>query len=396
MAAGDIELKVTIDGVDFTNSVDYMIIENSLFSPMGAGAFCSIIDAEDKTSKLKGGEKVEVTISEPKGGKKFKYKFQNQKGGSEGSDVKNKRVSLVFRTKEWYEVQHNGFSLNITDKPENLCKKIFKDYLHSEKTFEIKAPSKVTRSMNMGTTKIMDGITLAHDYYVAQEGVSPSILYHSQENGNEKVIFTNWQKLFEGSTTTKLKQSMSNLSDARVSDTDKANTLYDLSMPQLFTRDERQLTQVNQQASCLITNRHYDTTTENVKADGLPGRPIFDKVHGKTVSESPPINPVNERGGKTYESEGRAKKLAYIAHLLQNEATFKVPFNSNINIGNMVDLDIPRKQNDKTQDTEKQINSKVLVTDCSIVIKPLGQSPRCHMEIRAIKAGFDKSGGGEG
>ena len=46
MAAGDIELKVTIDGVDFTALVNYMVIENSLFSPLGSGAVCSIIDAE--------------------------------------------------------------------------------------------------------------------------------------------------------------------------------------------------------------------------------------------------------------------------------------------------------------------------------------------------------------
>lgn len=397
MAVGDIELKLTIDGKDFTSSVHYMVIENSIFSPLGSGAVCNLIDAGDKTSKFKGGEKVVVTVSNPNSsGQNFKYNFQLQKGNASGNDIKNKRTELIFRTKEWYTAQGNPISESFNDKPENVCKKIFKDYLKSDKTFEIKAPSKVTKRIVMGSINAIKGVNMTHDYYVPQEGISPSVLYHTQ-SGTEKIVFTNWQKLFEGSVSTKLKQTMNNLTDARVSDDVKANSLYDLQMPQLFTRDSRQLTQVNQQASCLITNRHYDTTVKTEKPDGLPGKQIYTKPadQDKQITTTA-MNPVNEKNGKTYESEGKANKKAYIAHLLQNEVSFKVPFNSKINIGSMVDLDIPRKQNDSSQETENQINSKVLITDCSIIIKPIGQSPRCHMEVRAIKASYDKGDGGNG
>jgi len=408
MAAGDVEIKIKIDGEDHSKRLNTLILENSLFSPLGAGAVCNLIDAEDKTGQLKGGEEVEVEITDPDGGgNSIKYKFHLHKGkntedgakinadGSAGGAMKYKRIDCVFRTKEWFTAQGNPVNKSFEDKPEKIAEKVYKDYLKTDKQFEVKAESKTEKKrMIMGNEHPIDGLKRVHDMFVPQNGKSPSLIYHTHDNGQEKFVFTTWQKLFEEKGSVTLKQTMENRFET-TSDDEKKKSMFDVIVPQTFTRDSRHYSKKNERAFNLTTHRVYDTKPKSERPEGLPGQPVYDEPKDTEQHTSYTLHhPMNNKKN-TYQSEGRANKKAYLAHLAQNEITFSIPFNPDVAVGKMVKLDLINKSNENKGD-EKQVNEDVLITDVSLNVRPLGQSPRCIMKCRAVKASYAQAGGGSG
>lgn len=416
MAAGDVEIKLTVNGQDFSdpNSVvlNNIVVENSIFSMLGSGAVCNIIDSTDTIAKMKlnGKEEVELEIKAAGGGsqEKYKYKFQLSKvtgvqdgsreesSGSASGSMHYKQYNLVLRSKEWHTAQGNPVNESYKDKPENVAKKIFKDYLKSDKEFVIDGKSKTSdKRVIIGNKHPIEGLKVIHDVFVPSEGVSPSVLFHSQENGSEKIKFTTWEKLFKESSVVDLIQTNLN-SVGTVSDDVKSRSIWGVSSPQLFTKETRQWSQTNYKSVNLDTLEAADSTPKEAQQPQVLGQPVYTKAKDQKQTSTYTVNSPMNNSTKTHEAKGKSDKLSFLSHLAQNEMTFEMPFNPKVKVGKVIGLNFGNKTGMDSGDKEKMFNGKALVTDVTVTVRQLGQSPRCIMKVRCVKAGFDKISGGEG
>lgn len=415
MAAGDVTLKLTVNGLDFSDpnvvGLNWIVVENSMFSMLGSGAVCNVIDSKDVIAKMKlnGKEDVELEIKSADNitNGSLKYKFQLSKvtgledgtremdQGTSGS-LKYKQYNLVLRTKEWHTAQGNPVSESFTDKPENVAKKIFKDYLKSDKEFTIEGKSKTSdKRMVLGNKHPIEGLRMVNDLFIPAEGTSPPVLFHSQENGSEKVIYSTWEKLFKQSSSVTLVQTNTNAAGSNFEER-KTRSIWGVNAPQLFTKETRQWSQTNYRSVNLDTLKPADSTPTQAQQPQVLGQPTYTKPKDQKQTTTYTVNSPLNNNSDTFEAKGKSDKLAFLSHLSQNEMTFEMPFNPNVRVGKVITLDLSNKMGTGGDDKEKMFAGKALVTDATVTVRPLGQSPRCIMKVRCVKAGFDKISGGEG
>jgi hypothetical protein len=222
----------------------------------------------------------------------------------------------------------------------------------------------------------------------------------TDDGGQQKYVLSTFEELFKKASVATLTQN-SNLG-AGASEYDKQNSILWFKASDSFFTASRPLDKANEQTYNLTTGKAHNVppppTPNFTVADS--GKSVYDSYQG-TGDEKVPIktihDPSNNKNQKTYVSDARKKRTAYLSHLAQNAAELEIPGNSNIKLGSIIELNIPNKSDPSIGSMgEKQMNGKGLVVAIRHKVKPIGQSPRYTMLLRIVKASYKESGGGNG
>ena len=418
MAYGDINIqKLSVGNLDLTNNgpglqMASMDIYEDILNPMGPVGEIRVVDAIDALGKtnISGKENVDISFSGNDifgfGNKSFKFKLLQNSDLDDNSQTNygsshNKQYTLKMVRPELINSQGNYVKKSYNSLTSDMVQDIVKNNFKSEAPVEIKDSTKGQRRIIFHEEHPAEALAKLNNEHVSgQNESSLYTLFMTDDNGQQKYVFSTYEELFKQAPVAQLYQNAT--LGAGASEQDKQNNIIWFKASDSFFTPTRPLDKANQQSYNLTTGKAYNvppkSTTNFTVADS--GNKVYNNYQG-TGDERVPCRTtncaLNNKNQPTYVADARAKRSAFFSHLAQNAAELEIPGNPNIKLGSMIELNIPGKADPIVSSIgEKQMNGKALVVSIRHKVKPLGQSPRYTMILRVVKASYKEQGGGNG
>jgi hypothetical protein len=413
MAIGDIKIStLKIGEIDLTNqsSINFSGIEiiEDILSPTGPFAEFNIIDSNDVLgqSNLNGSydKDVQITFSLADiGGPQANFKFKmlqnkNLKDGStenQGSGH-NKQYSIRCCSAEMLAAQGNYVKKSYNQPTSKMVEDIVKNNFKSDKSIDTESTFG-SRRFVFSNEHPINALRKLNDQHVSDQNKSSAfILFQQCDNGNQKYVFSTFEKLFQQGPVVQLKQS-TNLNSSSTSGSDMQNSIMWINVPDSFFTLTRSLSKVEQNS--------YDPTSGTTDQVSKKKQQFKFADNNGVYSDSPsvtncvPVHTAHDAANNkspTKLSEAKQNRLDFLSQLSQNHGTLEIPGNPQIKLGSMISLDIPNKTDNNTSSGEKQFNGNALVVSIRHKIKPVGQNPRYTMILGVVKGSYKEGGGGNG
>lgn len=411
MPIGDIKVtECKIGDIDLVNSgaataAGFNIYEDIL-DPYGPKCDIRVLDAADAmgATRLNGSfdkdVKIRYSLADDESqvvGFTFKMlenkNLDDRSGSQHEGSLHSKQYDIRAVSKELLVAQANFVEKSYNDLTSTMVQDIIKENLKSDKPIEIQEQTSGKRKMAFYNEHPSDVLKKLNNEHVASQSKSSFYsVFQQQENGEQKYVITTFEKMFQQEPVVTLKQS-SNLNASGVSEEEKQNSIMHIKVSDSFFTGDRALTAANRQQVNLTTF---------VVTDGRPQASVFklpdEPVHkGKLEpAKSYPVRTIEDKGNNPQHhsvAEARKSRTEFLTHLSENYAELEVPGNPKIKLGSMVNLIIPNKS-DGSEGQEKQFTGKALIVAIRHKIKPMGESPRYTMILRAVKASYKHGGGG--
>lgn len=400
---GDIDLSAAGSKADIST---FNIYENIL-SPYGPLCDLQIIDHGDAlgSSNLNGSfdKDIELDFSTEDGAQaKFKFKMLQNKNLDDGARSNqgsghNKQYNIRGIQPEALASQGNPVEKSYKDSTSNMVKDIVKNYFKSDKQVEIGEQTKGKRRMVFGGVHPLEAIKTLDDEHEAQDSQSSTYtLFQRADGGQQKYVFTTFEKLFQQSPVATLSQS-STLNAGGTSEQAMKNSILWINVSDSFNTLPRAMSTASEQSFNMTTHRVTQTKggsgTKFKTADG--NRSVYSEK--AKYAEEYPVGLMHDKVNEPQRhnvGDAKRKRAEFLSHLAQNSAELEIIGNPNIKLGSMVNLNIPAKVDGDGKSGEKQFNGKALVVGIRHKIKTAGEQPRYTMVLRVVKASYKEGGGG--
>jgi hypothetical protein len=409
MEAGEIRiLTLQLGDIDLTDQskINYSVVEiyEDIFSPTGPFAEINVVDSSDLLGKtnLNGSYDKDVNISFSLDGSasaNFKFKMMENKDLSDGSTDKigsghNKTYKIRCCSPEMLNAQGNYVQKSYDQQTSKIVEDIVKNNFKSNKSIDAES-TYGSRRLVFSNKHPIEAIKILNSEHVSDQHKSSAfVLFQQSDNGSQKYVFCTFEKLFEQSSTVTLKQS-ADLAFSNISNSNKANSIIWIKIPNSFFTPTRSLSK-SQQNSYDPTTGTADEVDQKKQNYSLAGKQIYDDT---SYPKAVPVHTMNDainNKSSTKIAEARKNRVDFLSHLSQTHGTLEVYGNPNIKLGSIVNLDIPNKSDGNTSAGEKQFNGKALVVSIRHKIRPVGQTPRYTMILGVVTGGYKEGGGGNG
>lgn len=409
MPAGDIKISTLKCGdLDLTTPKDatygVINIHEHILNMYGPAIDIEIIDYNDALGKYKLNgsydKDIEIKFSVADTGKNFGFKFkffQNKNVSDMASQNKGSLHSKQYQirgvSKELLNAQGNYVSKSYEELTSKMVEDILKNNFKTDKKVEIMEATKGKRRFVFSNEHPLKALLKLNNDHVAQESKSSAyVLFQRVENGNSKYIFSTFEKLFKQSPVIELKQTTL-LDYGSLPESDKQKAILKFDVPDSFFTPVRSFEKA-QQKSYNPTTGQIDEKQKKNKFE-LPGKEMYNEVsYANSVPVATIKDPANDKIS-TGLTEARKNRAQFISHLSQNYASLEVVGNPDIKLGSMINLKIPKRNNEGSAN-ETQFNGKALVVSIKHKIKYLSERPRYTMELGLVKGSFNEGGGENG
>jgi len=418
MPAGDIKLSsMKIGDLDLTNYQNAGFgganIYEDIFNPYGPVAEIRVIDHSDALGKnnINGAYNKDVEISlspadqggtsSGSGERKFKFKmFQNKNLDDLSKKAVGaghfKQYDIRSVSPEMLNAQSNYIQKSYNGQTHTVVEDVLKNGFKTDKQVDIKSKTSGKRRIVVNNEHPLDVLHKMNSEHVsASDKSSCFVCFQQAKNGEQKYVFSTFENLFQEKSSVKLKQR-ADLDFGNASEKDKQNSIMWFKAPDSFFTAPRALIKGNEQTFNLTTHQPCDVDPKDENEFKFPDQPVYKQ--GGSYMKKVPVKTVQDKANnkeKHYTAEAKVKRGAFLSHLAQNSAELETYFNPKIKLGDMIDLEIPKKANSDTEQGEKQFNGKVLVVAIRTKIKPAGQSPNATMILRVVKASYKEGGDGQ-
>jgi hypothetical protein len=404
MAEGDINLNsLKIGDIDLTQfkeaSYAGFNIYEDILSPTGPVAEIRVVDFKDAlgSHNLNGAfdKDVEINFSGDKGGsKKFKFKMYENRNLDDQS-IKNlgsghhKQYDIRCVSQELLNAQGNYIQKSFNGKTSEVVKHIVEKGFKSKKSVSVKSETKGNRRIIINNKHPLDAYHDMNNEHVSQQDESSCyVLFQNQD----EYVFTTFEKLFQGQSKGKFVQSTNWDFDGGSGDKNKAILWFKPSRS--FLTSTRSLSKPAEYTFNLTTHKHSAVDPEN--SDNFKTADKSKVYNGQLSSaKEVPVKYLHDKANnkdKHESSTAKTKRASFLSHLAQNSAELEIPFND-INIGDIIEIDIPQKSTDGANQGEKQFNGKCLVVAIRTKYTFGGQPPNCRQILRVVKASYKEGGG---
>jgi hypothetical protein len=397
-------LKIKIGGQDIASNFQdasfagFNIYEN-IMNPTGPLAEIRLVDFEDFLGKnnLNGAydKDIEIEFDGENGGrKKFKLKMYENKNLNNRSynnlgSGHCKEYDLRCVSPELLNCQGNYIQKSFNGKTSDVVKHIVEKGFKSDKKFN-GSQTKGNRRIIINNKHPLDAYHDMNNEHVSDKYESSCFVLFQKE---DEYHFKTFEELFEGQSKGKFTHSTTWDYESGGGDKNKAVLWFKPSRS--FLTSTRSLSKPAEYTFNLTTHKvaavdpesqdNFKTTEKSKVYQGqlqsakeVPVKYIHDKANNKDKHET---------------STAKTKRAAFLSHLAQNSAELEIPFND-INIGDIIELDIPEMSTDSNGDGEKQFNGKCCVVGIRTKYKgPGGQPPDCTQVLRVVMASYKRGGG---
>jgi hypothetical protein len=415
MAVGDAKItSLKIGKMDLTNPKTAGIagfnIYEDIMNPYGPVAEIRVVDHSDELGKnnINGAydQDVEIELGDGTqsggggGTRKFKLKMYQNKNLDDQS-MKNlgsghsKQYNIRSVSAEMLNAQSNYIQKSFNDQTHSMVEHILKKGFKTDKQVDIKSKTKGKRRIIFNNEHPLDSLHKLNSEHVSESDESSCFVCFQQTEQQQKYVFATYEELFKGESSVKLKQR-TDLDYGNASEKDKLNSIMWFKASDSFFTAPRSLSKGNEQTFNLTTHQACDVDPKDQTQFKFPDQPVYKQ--GGSYMKKVPVKTVQDKANnkeKHYTAEAKVKRGAFLSHLAQNSAELETYFNPKIKLGDMIDLEIPKKANSDTEQGEKQFNGKVLVVAIRTKIKPAGQSPNATMILRVVKASYKEGGDGQ-
>lgn len=406
MAVGDIAIStLKIGDLDAgggeIHAAGFNIYENIL-SPYGPVCDIQIVDPTDALGarKISGSYDKDVEIKfglvdMNYGDNHFKFKmFRNKDlndgAGDDTGSLKSKQYNIRGVQPEYLNAQGNPAQKSYKDLTSNIVKDILKQNFKTDKQIDIQEETKGIRRIVLNNDHPLDSLNKISNEHVSSENESSCYaLFQQHKNGEQKYVFSTYEKLFQQSPVIKLTQTSTLGFDSPKEVERKQNSIRWLNVSDSFFAGSRPMSGASEQSVNLTTHGVVSTkpkVTQFQTAEGKGKGVYSDKA---SYSNEFPVKYIHDKANnkqKIFASEAKRKKIEFLSHLAQNSAEIEIMGNPKIHLGCMIEIDIPNKSDKQTG--ESQFNGKALVVAIRHKVKPLGETPRYTMILRIVKASY--------
>lgn len=415
MAVGDVSIqKLKIGDIDLTDfkTASYvgLNIYEDIMNPYGPVAEIRVLDHSDALGKhnLTGSydKDVEITLSTGAGGTRtYKMKMFQNKNLSDQSEKysgsgHHKQYDIRAVSPETLNAQGNYIQKSFNDQTHKMVEHVVKEGFKSKAKINIKSKTKGKRKIIFHNEHPLHALKkLNQEHVSAQDESSTFVLFQKQNNGQAEYNFATFEELFKGQSKVTLTQS-STIATSASSEQQKKNAILWFKPSDSFFTGSRPMSKGSEHTINLTTHKVSAIDPKQTKSGNfkLIDSPIYKQQSNSSQTKQIPVHSVLDMAGndeKHETSSARVKRAAFLSYLAQQAAELEVPYNPDINVGDVITLNIPKKANSDSEQGEKQFNGKVLVVAIRIKIKPPGQSPNCTMILRVTKGGSVKQGGND-
>lgn len=414
MAYGDINItNLTVGGMNLNSNdpglfMASMDLYEDILNPLGPVGEIRVVDAKDALGSvnLNGKEDVQISFTGNEtfglGNKNFKFKLlqnSNLDDASKSNYGSNhfKQYTLKLIRPEVLNAQSNYVKKSFNKNTSDIVKDIIKENLNSDLNVDVKDSTKGQRRFVFHEEHPIEALKKINNEHVsAQNESSLYTLFMTDDNGQQKYVFSTFEELFKQAPVVKLNQTTT--LGAGASEEQKQNNIIWFKASDSFFTPTRPLDKSKQQTYNLSTGKAHSVPPKQSDNFYTPDQPVYKSTSFEgEVPVRTTLDPLNNKKQPTYVADARKKRAAFFSHLAQNAAELEIPGNPNIKLGSMIELNIPGKT-DPAYATlgEKQMNGKALVVAIRHKVKPLGQAPRYTMILRVVKASYKEGGGGNG
>lgn len=406
MPIGDIiwqTLKVgQLDLINSEASIHGVDIYEDITDPFGHPlAEINVVDPIDALNKYKitgsyDENEIEIKFKyEPTGelvGFKFKVNsvksLMDRMGDRDESSGKMKQYQIRGMQAEYFKSQgkrvQKTYSGPTTKHVEDIWKEI------SDKQITTEVPSE-PRVKTIATKFAPDAVQeLIADHSAPNSKSCAYVVFQKWQNCQVKIIQTTYDKLLSQQPVVKLRER-TDLNTSGITEQDQQNSImfgeYDPSWSEPRALGGGKI------AKCSFNlATHSVTSAGNQKQQTSTDKPAFKEVtYAEYIPDYTAHDAMNNSTKET-SAEASRKRLQYLSHLMQGEATIEIAGNPKITLGSVIELDIPKKTDDNASGGEGQMNRKALVVAIRHKIKPAGQNPRYTMVLELVKGGMEQGG----
>lgn len=380
--------------IDLAKGFQRASVYESILTP-GIVAMIVVKDTDDQIGqmKLQGDEMVEFVFRVP-GGETAKYQFALNK--AESSDymgaMKSKNYNLQCVSEEALHAKANPVLKDYSNKQiSDIVKDIHKNYLKSSKNIDVedtKGPQKIL-GQNQKPYQFID---VVRRRAVSSDNKSSSYVFFENREGYK---FMTIEKLFKESAVKTFKMENTVGHDIN-SQTD--NNIMSFTVPKTFSATER----INHGSLKSDTATFdFETNQYKINKDVKPAKmqtggkgewnsSTFEQKYGQTPGRRL-IHPVDSRIPQTHISETSPNQLAYLAKLLQNTIQIRVPGDTKIMAGNIIEANIPNMVSTTGNNSgETQLSGKFLVVKLHHCIGGAAEKPRYTCILECVKGDPEK------
>ena len=409
-AIGAVKINCTVGSLDLSTSIDELYIYEDITSSHGPACEIRAVDAKDDISKNKinGSDDQDVVINlsdEFGGSSNFKFKLHEGANLNDESQYKQgglhaKSYAFNCVSPEFKNAQANYAQFSAEDKTTNIAKKVLNDCYKTDKPIEIDEDAKEKRRWVTNNEHPFDVMQKLNDEHVGTQSKSSCYaVFQQQRNGQQVNKITTYEKMFKQAPVCTLTLSATNDSSSSTFD-DKRNSISWINVKQNFFSGAEHGKSSSQQTINMTTHGVVDTEPKQNKFV-LPGKEVDSSVSkkAKKVPQRSVYSKLNEPNGERITAaEAKVNRAQFLRDLAQNSAELECPYNPNITVGCMINLNLPNRTDAALGQggTEKQFNGPVLVVASKIRIKPMGKSSeggksaiRATQTLTVAKASFD-------
>jgi hypothetical protein len=382
--------------LELTKSFVKSSVFESIFTP-GVVADIHILDTDDNLGNLKlsGDETVSFTF-QPPGGQVANFKFALHKVEDVKSSTgaqKSKQYVLKCVSEEALHAKTNYVQKSYNTQISSMVQDIHKNYMKSEKPLEVEE-TKGTQKILIGSHNPYKAIDMVRKRAVNNQNKSSSYVFFETRDGEQqKFKFSTIEKLFDGSVVKDFKQS-DTVGNSIYSQVDNNVLAYEVPT-QLSSTDRIAVGGKRRVATFNMRTHQYDykDKTPDPTSFKTGGTGTYDSSEFKQKyidsPKIPPQNviPVDASSGtrpNTGIPESTADQQAYLGTLMQNAIKIRVPGDTVLTAGAMINANIPVKSSTTgSKENDPLLSGKFLISRIHHNIGGAGDRPRytCSMEM---------------
>lgn len=370
----------------------------TIFHP-GTVAQITVLDFDDLIGKIKfvGDETVNFSFKAP-GGQEAKFVFAVhtvEDTTLTSSAMKSKMYKINCVPKEALQAQTNYIQKNYKTTISNIVKDIHKNFLKSDKPLEVEE-TKGDQKVLIPSYNPFKAIDSVRRRAVSNQNKSSSFIFFETRKGSNQIYkFSTIEQLFKGSVVKTFKQ-LNTL----------GNDLYSLGhdniiayeIPKQFDSVDR-IRVGGKRRVAQFNYRTWDYKAEDKKPDSKSfktgGNSGYDSSQFKSeyydAPKNAPLNliPVDSNSGErpnTGIPQMIADQQVYIATLMQNTMKIRVPGDSKLKAGDMIEAKIPVKESSTSnKKDDPMLSGKFLISRIHHQILTAAENPRYTCVIELIK-----------
>lgn len=364
----------------------------------------NILDENDALGQynLSGDETVQITFAHPGASSpaNFTFSMLHNSDMHHLGAMKSKEYQLRICSSELLNAHSTMVSKSYNSMTHDIIKDVIQNFLKSSKSFVIGDMTKGMQRYIANSVTPHQVFEQLKDRHVSGENESSSYtLFETRDSsGNQIYMFTTFEQLMTGSASLKFQQD-GTIGSKTTTTADDFTNILSLHLPSSFFTPPRfsgasaqnsynMHTGKQQKISIGLGDFNFKTLGKSmisqVQTALIDGNPIHQKPLRHTF-----VDPSNDKQ-KTNIAEMKPKKAAFMALLMQNTMIMKVPGNTDIKVGDVVNVTLPKKADGDSQDLETQMNGDVLVTRLRHLVRPIGQQPRYTCIAECVKAGYEE------